>query len=609
MRPYTPTVRAWASVVDSAERRLRGRVARTTIGAPPSTARMPVSHELQPGDVVDGYRIIRLLGRGGMGVVFEAEQLRLGRRVAFKVLAEARAHDPSFRERFAREAQLAARLDHPHVVTVYDAGVAHGQPWIAMALVDGEDLGSRLQRDGGRLDPAVAADVIGQIAAALDHAHARGVLHRDVKPANIFLADIGGAITALLGDFGLTKETDASEQITATGMVVGSVDYLAPELIDQRPVDHRADLYALAATLLMALTGSAPFSGSRTVRLASHASAPRPLPSGRHADLVPFDPVVVRGMAVDPANRYDRGADLAAAARSAAAAMRGPSRATARATVPADMPWPDTGSMTVVADASEASGEFAAGDGRSTTWVQRPVAEPAAAPAAPRAAGDDFDVVLRNRSTPSAPVAPGVPMPLGGAVERSAGARRQPRRGRRVAVGVAVLASVLAAAAAVIVLPDDAARGGDFPPGAAAARYGTPDGRWFAVMPAAQAGWSAPRAASVADPTLVRTAQAGPAGRGIVVDDVRGRRVGRPVGEADGVRAQQHPDGLRGWRYRVRRGGPAALRCGSGPRVPRCFAVRLATDGRRGVTVVAAAPSVAEATATASRVAQSLRLR
>lgn len=564
---------------------------------------MPVSHELQPGDVVDGYRIVRLLGRGGMGVVFEAEQLRLGRRVAFKVLAEARAHDPSFRERFAREAQLAARLDHPHVVTVYDAGVSDGRPWIAMALIDGEDLGSRLQRDGGRLDPAVAADVVAQIAAALDHAHDRGVIHRDVKPANIFLTDIGGATTALLGDFGLTKETDASEHVTATGMVVGSVDYLAPELIDQRPVDHRSDLYALAATLLMALTGSAPFSGSRTVRMASQASAPRPLPSARQGDLVPFDAVVVRGMAVDPAHRYARGADLAVAARSAAAAMRGPVRPPrASTTPPADPLWTDTGSLTIAADLAD---EPTVAD-RSVTWVQRPVAEPAAR----RPAADDIDVVLRARSTPPDP-AVSDPVPLGRAVEGTGGKWRRAWRRPRTAVGLVALVGVLVASAvAVLVLPDDAARGGEFPPGASAARYGPPDGRWFAVLPAAQAGWSAPRPTPVADPGLVRTVQSGPGGRAIVVDDVRGRRMERPAGEADGIRVHEHPDGLRGWRYRVRRGGPAVLRCGSGARVPRCFAVRLATDdGRRGVTVVAAAPSVAEATATASRVARSLRLR
>ncbi|MEV4423756.1 serine/threonine-protein kinase, partial [Patulibacter sp. NPDC049589] len=273
--------------------------------------------DLQPGDFVDGYRIIRPLGRGGMGVVFEAEHVRLGRRVAFKVLQAERAHDPAFHERFEREARLAARLDHPNVVAVHDAGVADGRPWIAMALIDGEDLRSRLRRSHERLDLRLAVDVVVQVGAALDHAHGKGVLHRDVKPANVFLSDDGGRIIARLGDFGLTKEVDAGDELTASGMVVGSVDYLAPEVLEQRPVGVRSDVYALAATLLTAMTGAPPFSGGTAARMAAHGSAPRPRPSERRPELGPFDAVMLRGLAVDPDDRYPSAGALAAAASDA----------------------------------------------------------------------------------------------------------------------------------------------------------------------------------------------------------------------------------------------------------------------------------------------------
>ncbi|WP_157260619.1 serine/threonine-protein kinase [Patulibacter minatonensis] len=278
-----------------------------------------MTHEPRPGELIDGYRIDAPIGRGGMGVVFRAEHVELGRKVAFKVLSVERAQEESFRRRFAREARLAARLDHPNVVTVYDAGESDDRPWIAMEYVDGADLRTRIGDHGGPLPPAEAVAVIEQVAAGLDHAHELGVLHRDVKPANVLLAQRGGRTVALLGDFGLTKEIDASNDLTVSGMVVGSIDYLAPESIEQQDTDARADVYALAATLLTALTGAPPFTGTTATRLAAHVRAPRPRPSLRVEGLSPFDPVIARGLAVDPKDRYPTAGDFASAA---AAALR-----------------------------------------------------------------------------------------------------------------------------------------------------------------------------------------------------------------------------------------------------------------------------------------------
>jgi tRNA A-37 threonylcarbamoyl transferase component Bud32 len=285
----------------------------------PSADGFSVTHEPRPGELIDGYRIDAPIGRGGMGVVFLAEHVDLGRKVAFKMLSVERAQEPSFRKRFAREARLAARLDHPNVVTVYDAGESEDRPWIAMEYVDGADLRTRIGEHGGPLPPAEAVAVVQQVAAGLDHAHEIGVLHRDVKPANVLLAERSGRMVALLGDFGLTKEIDASNDLTVSGMVVGSIDYLAPEAIEQQDTDARADVYALAATLLTALTGAPPFTGTTATRLAAHVRAPRPRPSLRVDGLSPFDAVIARGLAVDPKDRYPTAGDFANAA---AAALR-----------------------------------------------------------------------------------------------------------------------------------------------------------------------------------------------------------------------------------------------------------------------------------------------
>jgi serine/threonine protein kinase len=193
------------------------------------------------GTRLAGYRIQALLGRGGMGVVYLAEQLGPHRRVALKLLSAEAAGSQAFRERFLRESELAAAIDHPNVLPVYDAGEVDGVLWIAMRYIDGIDLAALLAREGS-LAPAQALAIVGQVAGALDAAHARGLVHRDVKPGNVLLAVEGGAVThAWLADFGLTRRVGGARGLTVSGQVLGTIDYVAPEQVQGGPVDGRAD--------------------------------------------------------------------------------------------------------------------------------------------------------------------------------------------------------------------------------------------------------------------------------------------------------------------------------------------------------------------------------
>ena len=222
---------------------------------------MQVSDDPRVGTELAGYRIESLLGWGGMSVVYLAQDLRLKRRVALKLLAAGLAEDESFRDRFLRESELAASIDHPHIVPIYEAGTADELLFIAMRYVEGRDLKVRLQ-GGGRLDPAEAIGILAQVASALDAAHARGLVHRDVKPSNVLLdpaARPDGTDHVYLADFGLTKRVSEETGLGEDRHLMGTIDYVAPEQIAGEELDGRADVYSLGCVLYECLAGQPPF--------------------------------------------------------------------------------------------------------------------------------------------------------------------------------------------------------------------------------------------------------------------------------------------------------------------------------------------------------------
>ena len=272
-----------------------------------------------PGTTIRGYRVEGEIGRGGMGVVYRAQQIDLGRTVALKLIAPDLSDDPEFVQRFQRESRTAAKIEHPNVIPVYDAGEDAGRVFIAMRLVEGMDLGQLLERDGP-MDPGRAAALLGQVAAALDAAHAHGLVHRDVKPANVLVEGGRGEETAYLTDFGLTKRAASESGVTMTGQFVGTVDYIAPEQARGEPVDARTDVYALGCVLFRMLTGAVPYPRDSTVaKIFAHVNDPPPSVSAvAGAELAPFDAVIERAMAKDASHRFPSTGDLGRAAEAAA---------------------------------------------------------------------------------------------------------------------------------------------------------------------------------------------------------------------------------------------------------------------------------------------------
>ena len=278
--------------------------------------------QLPIGSVVAGYRIIELVGEGASGAVYLAEHEEKGERVALKVLADDLAHDDRFRQRFLRESTIAAGARHPHVVGILDFGEADGAVYLAMRYIEGADL-RELLGDDGPLDPEGALRLVAQVGEALDEAHARGLVHRDVKPANI-LVDRDGA--AYLGDFGLAKHASSPSSLTGEQSFVGTIAYIAPEQIKGEQVDGRADVYALTCVLYEALTGRTPFEReSELAVLFAHLHEQAPRASDVRPGLAPgLDHVLRTGTAKEPKDRYASCAELMAAARGALAGERGP---------------------------------------------------------------------------------------------------------------------------------------------------------------------------------------------------------------------------------------------------------------------------------------------
>ena len=272
--------------------------------------------------VIGGYRMEEVVGRGAMGVVYKATQLALERPVAIKVISPEHARNPSFQARFERESRLAASVEHPNVIPVYEAGEDDGLLFIAMRYVDGVDLGVTVERLGP-LAPLRAAAIVSQVAAALDAAHAIGLVHRDVKPANILLG-CEEPEHAYLTDFGVAKITTSQDAtMTTPGQWVGTVDYTAPEQLRGEAVDGRADIYALGGVLFHALTGQVPYPlETHLAKLLAHLEAPSPVVSSIDPALAAFDPVIARAMAKEPDDRFATAAELADAAAKAAHAAQ-----------------------------------------------------------------------------------------------------------------------------------------------------------------------------------------------------------------------------------------------------------------------------------------------
>ena len=265
--------------------------------------------------------MVEEIGRGGMAVVYRARDVRLGRWVALKVLAGDLARDDAFRRRFIRESRAAAAVDHPNIIPIFDAGEAGGVLFIAMRYVGGQDVHSLLNR-AGPLPPARAAGIVAQVASALDAAHACGLVHRDVKPANMLLgglAEDGSEDHTYLSDFGISKTSQATTNLTLTGQVLGTLNYLAPEQIEGRAVDGRADAYSLACTAFEMLAGAPPFRRDQSLAVMwAQLSAPPPALTSARPDLpAAVDQVMFRGLAKAPEERYPSCRAFAAALQEA----------------------------------------------------------------------------------------------------------------------------------------------------------------------------------------------------------------------------------------------------------------------------------------------------
>jgi serine/threonine-protein kinase len=363
------------------------------------------------GATFAGYTIIRLLGAGGMGEVYLAAHPRLPRQDALKVLPLSVSADREFRDRFAREADLASGLWHPHIVGVHDRGEFDGQLWISMDYVDGTDAGDLLGAQPQGLPAEQVVEIVNAVAEALDYAHDRRLLHRDVKPANILISHPGTADQRImLADFGIARRADEASGLTATNMTVGTVSYAAPEQLMGSPtLDGRADQYALAATAFHLLTGVPPFHNANpAVVISQHLTAAPPSLGQRRPELAHLDSAVGRALAKDPAHRYTRCVDFARAlshqigtSHPAAAPVR-PVDATQLATAAPSAPpasarrgWARPGvlvpavlALSLVVAVTFAIGEFTADketgvDGSRTTAAQATTPASAAPPPPP----------------------------------------------------------------------------------------------------------------------------------------------------------------------------------------------------------------------------------
>lgn len=272
---------------------------------------------MREGEDFAGYTILRRLGAGGMGEVYLARHPRLPKQVAVKLLNGSVSTDSAFRERFLREADLSASLWHPHIVGVHDRGEHDGQLWIAMDYVDGQDAAALLSsRYPAGMPVELVTAIVTAVGSALDYAHKQGLLHRDVKPANIVITDADDPAERriLLTDFGIARQLDDVSGLTQTNMTVGTVAYTAPEQLRGESIDGRADQYSLAATAYQLLTGTTPFPSSNPAAvIGSHLTVPPPPLTQSRPDLARLDPVLALALAKKPEDRFRHCADFARA--------------------------------------------------------------------------------------------------------------------------------------------------------------------------------------------------------------------------------------------------------------------------------------------------------
>jgi DNA-binding beta-propeller fold protein YncE len=355
----------------------------------PSTPGFGGSGEFVVGSMIAGYRLEERIGHGGMAVVFRAYDSRLDRQVALKILAPGLSEDDAFRQRFIRESRAAAAVDDPHITPVFEAGDADGVLFIAMRYVRGGDVRSLIDRLGP-LPLERVAEIVSQVASALDAAHARGLVHRDVKPANMLLEANPAADRpdhVYLSDFGLSKTSLAVSGLTATGQFLGTLDYVAPEQIEGRPLDGRTDGYALACSAYEMLCGEPPFRRDQGVSVMyAHLSEPPPPIQPRRPGLpAEIDQVMAKALAKSPADRYASCRDLAVALRRALGVGIG-----RHDTPPASHPVTQIAVPAVDSEASEQPGQPgqapASGAGPEPAPTAVPTALAPAVPAAPAGA-------------------------------------------------------------------------------------------------------------------------------------------------------------------------------------------------------------------------------
>ncbi|MBO0854243.1 MAG: serine/threonine protein kinase [Nocardia sp.] len=293
---------------------------------------------MSPGTIVGGYRIDRVLGAGGMGTVYLAKHPSLPRMDAIKVLSAELSSDPEFRGRFEREANLAAGLDHPNIVSVYNRGEENGQLWIAMQYVDGTDASAELVRDRHSMTPLRALRIVTEVGKGLDYAHRRALLHRDIKPANFLLSTHAGddEERVLLADFGVAKSADDAAELTQTGSFVATIAYASPEQLQGQPLDNRADIYSLGCSFYKLLTGQNPYPANQPAMvMMGHLYEPPPRPTAITPGLSPaLDQVIGRVLAKNPADRFRSCREFTDAAANALTPGHNPVRTSTSPTYP-----------------------------------------------------------------------------------------------------------------------------------------------------------------------------------------------------------------------------------------------------------------------------------